>query len=223
MVKIDRIIHSRRKSFALVVEPDGSLTVRAPLRAAHAQIEHLVQEKSDWIQEKQEWLRRHPDAYLPKNYKTGELFYYLGKTYPLEIVPTARPLLQLKNGRFLLAQTALPRAIEVFSHWYRDQARQIIGQQVKVRASEQGWVFRSLHITSANRRWGSCGVKGTLNFSWRLVMAPPAVIDYVVVHELVHLEIKNHSRSYWERVAQILPEYKKQIAWLKSNGRRLHL
>jgi len=223
MVKIDRIIHSRRKTYALVIELDGSLTVRAPLRASHAQIEYLVQEKADWIQEKQEWLRGHPESPHPKNYINGELFYYLGNTYPLEIVPKSSPVLQLRGDRFQLAEPALPRAVQVFSHWYHDQARQVIGELVKARAGEQNLVYRSLRITSAKRRWGSCGPKGTLNFSWRLVMAPPAVIDYVIVHELVHLEIRNHSRAFWERLASLSPDYKQQVAWLKANGRFLSL
>jgi predicted metal-dependent hydrolase len=111
----------------------------------------------------------------------------------------------------------------VFSHWYHLQARQVIGEQVTIRANQHGFTYRSLRITSANRRWGSCGPKGTLNFSWRLVMAPLAVIDYVIVHELVHLEIKNHSHAFWEQVAQIMPDYSVRIAWLKANGRNLHL
>jgi hypothetical protein len=92
-----------------------------------------------------------------------------------------------------------------------------------VRATELGLVYASLRITSARRRWGSCGPKGTLNFSWRLVMAPPPVIDYVIVHELAHLEIRNHSRLFWERVARWSPDYKQQQAWLKANGRLLSL
>jgi predicted metal-dependent hydrolase len=221
MVKIDRIIHSRRKTYALVIELDGSLTVRAPLRASRAQIEHLVYEKSGWIQQKQEWLKKHPDEANVKNYANGELFYYLGNSYPLEIVPRTKPILQLESDRFQLARAALPRAAQVFSEWYHDQARQIIGDLVKKQADEMGLVYLRVRITSARRRWGSCGPKGTLNFSWRLVMTPPAVIDYVIVHELVHLEIRSHSKVFWEQVAQWRPDYKQQVAWLKTNARLL--
>jgi hypothetical protein len=154
---IDRIIHSRRKTYALVIELDGSLTVRAPLQASRAQIDQLVQEKADWIQEKQDWQRSHPKALNPKKYINGEQFYYLGNAYPLEVVPSTSPLLQLKGDRFHLAQAALPRAEQVFSKWYHQQARHVIGERVKKRADEQGKAYRSLRITSAKRRWGSCG------------------------------------------------------------------
>jgi predicted metal-dependent hydrolase len=222
MVRIDRIIHSQRKTFALVIEPDGSVTVRAPLRASRAQIEYLVTEKAEWIQEKQAWLQRHPDAPKQKKFSPGERFYYLGNTYPLEIVPVRRPQIQLCDGRFQLSQGALTRALQVFTNWYRTQARQVISELVGMRAKEHEWIYKSIHITSAKRRWGSCGANGTLNFSWRLVMAPVEVIDYVVIHELVHLEIKNHSHRFWEQLASIEPDYKSQIAWLKTNGRWLH-
>jgi len=222
-MKIDRIIHSRRKTFALVIEPDGRLTVRAPMRASRAQIERLVREKTTWIQEKQAWVQSHPATPAPKSYTDGELFYYLGEPIPLQIVPAAAPALRLEDGRFLLARRALPRATRVFTNWYRQQARLVIGARAAERAAEFGLVYRSLRISSAQRRWGSCGAKGTLNFSWRLVMAPPAVIDYVIVHELVHLEIKNHSRLFWERVASLAPDYRQQTAWLKANGRLLSL
>jgi predicted metal-dependent hydrolase len=223
MAKIDRVIHSRRKTFALVIELDGSLTVRAPLRASRAQIERLVKEKSDWIEEKQEWLKSHPDAPRPKNYTDGEPFYYLGEAFPLEIVPATNPDLKLEDKRFKLSRNFQPRAAKVFKKWYHRQARQIIEERVKARAQDLGMIYHGLRITSAHRRWGSCGANGTLNFSWRLVMVPPVVIEYVIVHELVHLEIRNHSHAFWDRVAQIMPDYKQHIAWLKANGRQLHL
>jgi predicted metal-dependent hydrolase len=76
----------------------------------------------------------------------------------------------------------------------------------------------AIKITEARKRWGSCGSKGTLNFSWRLIMAPMEVIDYVIVHELAHIGQLNHSPTYWRKVAEILPDYKKREKWLKENG-----
>ena len=80
-----------------------------------------------------------------------------------------------------------------------------------------------LCISSARTRWGSCSAKGTLSFTWRLVMAPLDIIDYVVVHELCHLKEMNHSRAFWERVETILPDYKRRRKWLKENGGALRL
>jgi predicted metal-dependent hydrolase len=222
-MKIDRIVHSRRRTIALVIETDGSLTVRAPLRASRNLIERLVQEKAAWIQEKQAWVQSHPAAPGHKSFDNGELFYYLGETIPLEIVSHQSPGLQLKDGRFLLDRRSLPRAEKVFTDWYRRQARSLIGARLEIRAAEFGYTYRSLRISSARRRWGSCGATGTLNFSWRLVMAPLPVIDYVILHELVHLEIRNHSPIFWQRISQLMPDYKQRMAWLKANGQQLSL
>ena len=79
----------------------------------------------------------------------------------------------------------------------------------------------AVKITAARSRWGSCGAKGTVNFSWRLAMAPPAVIDYVVVHELVHLVERNHSARFWRRVALVIPDHRLHRRWLRQNGHLL--
>lgn len=222
-MKIDQVIRSRRKTFALIIERDGSLTVRAPLHASQAQIERLVYEKADWIETKQKWVKSQPSTPGPKTYTPGEMFFYLGERYPLVIVPASSPALRLDEGRFQLARQALPRAPDLFASWYRQQARRLIGERLAARANELGLVYRGPRITSARSRWGSCGPKGTLNFSWRLVMAPLTVIDYVIVHELAHLRIRNHSSSFWEQVARWSPDYQQQITWLKANGRLLSL
>jgi len=80
------------------------------------------------------------------------------------------------------------------------------------------WTIR---ISSARTRWGSCSSRGTLSFTYRLVMAPPDVVDYVVLHELVHTQIHNHSKTFWNKVAKLMPDYKPRLAWLKKNGKYL--
>ena len=80
-----------------------------------------------------------------------------------------------------------------------------------------------MKITNALKTWGSCSHQGNLNFTWRLIMAPLNVIDYVVVHELIHLDEKNHSRIFWDKVEILIPEYKGYKEWLKKNGHLLKL
>ncbi len=84
-----------------------------------------------------------------------------------------------------------------------------------------GLIHRSIKITSAKKRFGSCSPNGSLNFSWRLMMAPLNIIDYVVVHELVHIEERNHSKNFWNKVRIILPDYKQSEKWLKDNSQLL--
>jgi predicted metal-dependent hydrolase len=223
MIAVDRLVRSHRKTVALVIELDGSLTVRAPLRLGRAQIEQLVQEKAAWIQERRERLQHIRSQVPTYAYQPGELFLYLGAAYPLEIVERLAPRLALEEGVFRLARRAQPQAEQVFTEWYRRQARREFAERVAQRARQLGYTYQRVRISSARTRWGSCGAKGGLNFTWRLVMAPAVVIDYVIVHELVHLEFPNHSRQFWERVAHHLPDYRQQREWLRLNGHRLAL
>ena len=219
---IDQIIRTRRKTIALIIQPDGQLIVRAPLRASAAAIRTLVAQKASWIITKQRLAKSTYSPVEPKRYVRGEGFWYLGSIYPLEIVNAARPSLTL-DGTFRLAKTALPKARLVFEHWYKQQALDILTQSVQRQASQNGFHYASIRITSARTRWGSCSPRGTLSFTWRLIMAPLPVINYVVVHELVHLLVKNHSKEFWAKVRSLLPDYKQRRLWLKENGHSLYL
>jgi len=221
-MKIDQIIRTRRKTFALIVQRDGSLVVRAPLRASDKQIGDLVQEKEKWIIAKQEAARRMYANTRPKEFVNGEGFLYLGKSYKLAIVDGNQPALSLSD-QFYLTKSALPHAEAVFKAWYKQRAKQIISERAAWYAAQNGFVYQRVNITGARTRWGSCGRRGTLNFTWRLIMAPLRVIDYVVIHELAHLKQKNHSKVYWNEVKRLMPDYQQQIGWLKANGDTLRL
>ncbi len=94
---------------------------------------------------------------------------------------------------------------------------------MEIVARHYGYPLPQCRISSARTRWGSCSPAGTLSFTWRLVMAPLEVIDYVVVHELVHLRVKNHSKAFWAAVGEIMPGYKRCVAWLRKQGQFLTL
>lgn len=101
---------------------------------------------------------------------------------------------------------------------YKKQAKRLIPPRVKVFAEKYGFSYNSVKITSAKTRWGSCTSKRNLNFTYRLILAPQKVIDYVIVHELCHLRQMNHSKKFWDEVAAIMPDYKVQEHWLKEHG-----
>lgn len=221
-IPIDHLIHSRRKTVALIIQRDGSLIVRAPLRMSNLHIQEFVQSHAEWIREKQAQAQAAPPP-PKKHYVDGETFLYLGKETPLTIVARHRPALTFSGARFHLANSHLPKARQVFIHWYRKQAMIVISERVVYLATRNKLTYRKIRISSARTRWGSCSTNGTLSFTWRLIMAPPEVIDYVVVHELAHTQIKNHSSNFWHRVAEIMPEFNRHLSWLKKNGRFLTL
>jgi hypothetical protein len=182
-------------------------------------IRRFIDLKADWIKRKQAHFKQQA---APRRYVDGEMFLFLGKEIPLRLVPSQRPALVM-DGSFELAKSAQPRAESLFEAWYRQQARAVLAGRVEYYARTYGFEVEKIRISSARTRWGSCSAKKTLSFTWRLVMAPPEVIDYVVVHELCHLRELNHSPSFWAQVEAILPGYKSQRKWLKQNGGKLHL
>ncbi len=218
-VEINQIIRSKRKTLALIVQPDGSLMVRAPWRASSKSIKEFVERNAEWVQKKQ------ADAlasYSPvtKQFIPAEMFMYLGNAYPLEIVKDQKQSLLL-NEKFKLAESAQDIAVRAFEHWYREQARRILNERVTFYAHQYNFQYKRIGITSARTRWGSCAVNGSLNFSWRLIMAPLESVDYVVIHELVHTIFHNHSKRFWNRVQELMPNYREHQKWLRENGPRL--
>ncbi|MDP1714436.1 MAG: SprT family zinc-dependent metalloprotease [Anaerolineales bacterium] len=220
-LKIDKLIRSKRRTIAIIIERDSALTVRAPMRISQAQINSFVQEKSDWITRTRERLKPIPQN-PARQYKDGETYLFLGFSFDLKLVRPQRPSLQFDNG-FTLSHTAQKRGASTFTRWYKERAYEIISERVEKYAKQYNFTLRQVKITSARTRWGSCSPNGTLNFAWRLVMAPLDVIDYVVAHELAHLRVKDHSIKFWKSVEAIYPDYKKQRNWLRENGEKLNL
>ena len=219
-IPIDKLVRSRRKTVAIVVEHDGSLTVRAPLRMAEKHIQDFVKIHEDWIAKTQTRIRAAPPP-PAKCYTEGESFLYLGQTHPLSLVASQRTALTFDGACFRLRKSALPKAQAAFAGWYKAQAAVLLAEQVRAFAARYGFQYQKIRISSARTRWGSCSSRGTLSFTYRLIMAPLEVVDYVVLHELVHTQVRNHSLTFWKRVGELMPDYKKRLAWLKKNGKYL--
>ena len=220
--QIDQIIRSNRRSISLEVHPDGRLIVRAPKSASDAQIRSLVARKADWVAKSRKKASHRYGDLKPKTFIPGETFWYLGEQYPLQLTNRQRPPLDLDSA-FLLSRAAQDRAKEVFIAWYRKETRQITQNFIDSYARRNGFRVKGVRITSARTRWGSCSANQTLNFTYRLSMAPLEVIEYVVVHELAHLKERNHSQDFWRVVARLMPDYQTRRRWLKQNGYLLTL
>ena len=221
-MKIDQIIRSKRKTFSLEIKTDGRLVVRAPQTASKAHIQAVVDQKAHWVTKTRARLAKQFQDVKPKTFTAGEKFLYLGQQYALRLTDRQRPLLDL-DGTFNLSRAAQSWAREVFVAWYREETRQITQDLIHKYAQSYGFKVEQVRITSARTRWGSCSSKNNLNFTYRLCMAPLDVVEYVVVHELVHLQVRNHSRAFWQAVEGIKPDYRNQRAWLKKNGALLTL
>ncbi len=217
----DRIRRSRRKTIALIMELDGTLEVRAPRQMTDKQVLDYVQSKASWIRKRQAAVLAVPP---PHHYQQGEEFHYLGKLYPLRYVAKQRKSVHFTGTSIDLKASVQPEAAVWVEGWYRSQAREHLTGRLEYFAHRYGFFYENLRINSARTRWGSCNAqRKSLNFTWRLVMAPPDIVDYVVVHELCHLRHANHSAAFWAEVEGIMPDYKQRRKWLKDNGVKLRL
>lgn len=216
-----KLIRSGRRTIALMIGADATLVVRAPAHTPLDTIEQFIGKNTGWIRRTIARIQRRPQV-KKKEFVSGEEFLFLGKSCPLEIQNGTPQPLHLRDG-FILDEKQRSRGRALFIEWYKKEAKKIIAVRVEWWAQRCGLAYQSVNITSANRRWGSCAPDDRLNFSWRLVMAPMTVIDYVVVHELAHITHKNHSRRFWDRVKAMYPDYKDAQTWLRENEGMLNV
>jgi len=222
-IEIEKIIRTNRKTISLQITDNASLIVRAPYNATKEIIENVVVKHLDWIEKKKNNILTRDPKFVKKEFINGEGFLYLGKSYKLKIINNQGKPLIFQDNYFFVSKEYQATARELFIGWYKKKAYEKISERVEWYAKKRGFVYNKINITNANKRWASCSAKGNLNFSWRLIMAPLAVIDYVVVHELVHLEEKNHAKTFWNKVKMLMPDYEKHKEWLKINGYILEL
>lgn len=219
-IKIDKLLRSRRKTVSLQITPDALLIVRAPYQTSEEFIQGFIRKKAAWIRTKQEFfLGRRPVS--PRKFSPGEEYQLLGRRYVLAAADDLPKAVVFDGGSIMICQHVVGNAREHLKNWYQAQALDYLGQWVPHYAQAAGVTYKSLRISDARTLWGSCGHKGTLNFCWRLIMAPSQVVDYVIIHELMHLKERNHSRKFWTHVAGLMPDYKTQEGWLRQNGHLL--
>ncbi len=216
----------RKKTISLQVKRDGTVVIQAPHHTPKGEIERFIEEKKSWLRKQIKEQRERERG--KKSFANGETFLFLGNPYPLVILDTRgednpRVPLAFSGQRFLLRGDHAAGAGRLFTEWYRERAGEHIPERVR-HFSSLLWSFpRSIRISNAACRWGSCSADNRLFFSWRLVMAPPPVIDYVILHEFVHMYEKSHSRRFWDLVEAVLPDHGKYRLWLRENGHILTL
>jgi len=183
----------------------------------------FIEEKKGWILKKQQEI-----LLKIKNRETiqaeSELkVLYLGDYYPIVPVENYKYAMNFDKTQFCIDTKYLPHKKRLLQVWYNQQAKRIIHERAVMLSKASGLTFTDLKINSAKKRWGSCSGKKSLNFSWRLIMAPMPVIDYVVIHELAHTIEMNHSAKFWGLVGKNLPNFKNERTWLKDNGYLLNV
>lgn len=207
------------------VEPRIDIDIRDIVvvlpEASETDPETLLSENATWVLEK----KRKYDSYREKaperQFEAGATFPYLGASQ--EVVVERRSSSAVSGSEFRLAehhveQTSVKRALETL---YRRQAQRTFENRADHYAAEMGLAYNRIEIRNQRTKWGSCSPTGTLGLNWRLMMAPPDIVDYIIVHELAHLREPNHTEAFWSLVAEHAPDYQAHAEWLNEHSTRL--
>ncbi len=189
------IVPSRRKSYALHFTAEKGLEVRVPLRFSELIVRKLLTQHEDWIR---------------KKYAAYQALEERKKNSPY----SEEDVLHLQKIYRKAAKEYFPKRVEYY-------VNELFWEDSEIYA-ESGKPYVNITIRDQKTRWGSCSSKGTLSFSWRLMLAPPRVLDYVVLHEICHLKEMNHSAAFWNLVGSVMPDYKEYRKWLRDHGSELY-
>ncbi len=213
---------TRRKTTEISVERQGELVIRAPEGTDESRIRRFVRDKKFWIYQElaKKEARNAPKA--SKEYVNGEGFPYLGRSYRLLIVEEQHAPLLLKDGRFKLRRAGLPEARSHFVRWYTEHALPWLEKRVARWAPRVGAEPTKVAVRDLGYRWGSCSASGAIQFHWATILLRPALAEYVVAHELVHLLVPDHSVEYWKALERVMPEYRRRKTELASEGNVTH-
>lgn len=218
MITPKEIVKARRRSIALIVNGKGELIVRAPYYAPHSAIMDFVAQKQDWIKKQLALIEVEKETCIPITLEEGERFVILGKEYC--VARSEVKEISALGDALLVPQSATK---EDLKKYLQKIFLPKVAQRVEFFANYMGVQPISVRLSSAKSKWGSCSYKNALNFSWRLVFCPPETVDYIVVHELSHIENKSHDRKFWQQVEDVLPYYKVQEKWLKTHRKVMEM
>lgn len=213
----------QRRTVGLKITADG-LVIHAPKRISQSHLESLIVLKADWIRKKLSTLK---EKTLPAiAWQDGEQLLLLGNPVTLSVETNARnKAVEYLPGILHLAlpnpddQSLIARKV---LQWYKKQALHDFARRLEIFSAKLGVAMPQLLLSNAKSRWGSCNSRKEVRLNWRLMQAPPHIINYVVCHELAHLKEMNHSAKFWQVVASIFPDYKAAEKELKALSAQLH-
>jgi predicted metal-dependent hydrolase len=227
-----QIKRSKRASRARIVVTAESVSVIAPTRMKERDIVHFVHSKQEWIKTTKLHLQAKVKAIAslaPDYYAEGALIPYQGKQYPLTIQISKAKRIKVEFEQVF--RVTMPQSIQpadfhdhikiALINWLKQATKRLVVEYVALHAPRHQLMPRIIRIKTQKSRWGSCGAQNDININWLLSLAPPEILEYVVVHELCHIQVRNHSKTFWDLVAEHLPAFQQHRAWLKTHGTSL--
>ena len=212
----------RKKTVAVTVDPTGGILVVAPERVATDRLDSIVGRKAEWIVRRIRRAGAHRAALSPREFVSGESVLYLGRHYRLKVNPDATGPAKLRGGWLHVPAAGggqdLAEIRAGVVAWFRRRAAERLPERVAAWHAKAGVPMPHVKLASQQKRWGSCDQAGTIRLNWRIIQAPMRLVDYVVVHELVHLRHRGHGRDYWQAVGRVMPDYERRRRDLRERG-----
>ena len=202
----------RAKRFTLrLSRTDGKATLTLPTRASISEAEGFALRQEGWLRAQ---ISKLPDRAVLLD--GGSLPF---RGVDLKIAATTGRSIRVEGNKILVGGKHSGARLQAF---VKTEARNTLYPAVEKYAAQLGRPFNRITLRDTRSRWGSCSAEGNLMFSWRLVMAPPVVLDYVAAHEVAHLAEMNHSSAFWDVVGTLMPDYQNHRNWLREHGAKLH-
>ena len=221
----------RKKTVAVTVDPAGGVLLVAPEHLATDKLDGIVARNAGWIVRRLRRAQTHGPPRSPREFVSGESVLYLGRHYRLKVHPLAAGETtphdttggaKLRGGWL---HVPAPAGVEQTAHvraalvaWLRRHAATRLPERVEAWREKAGVAMPRVVVADQRKRWGSCDRSGTIRLNWRIIQAPMRLIDYVVVHELVHLRYRGHGRDYWRAVGRVMPDYERRREELRRCG-----
>ena len=212
---------TNRKTTQIFVDKLG-VQIISPSDTTQKQIKDIVKKNSKWIYSKQLWANKQSDMKI--TFKQGTRLPYLGKNYLLKIKESKNENILLTKGIFIVKvnKNITKRVQGLFKEWLKLHAQRIIEKKAITFANKIGVKYEKTIIKDHKERWGSVSKNKSLNINLSVLCAPPRIIDYVIIHELCHLKIPDHSPKYWNLLYKMMPEYETHKEWLSVNWKLLN-
>jgi len=181
----------------------------------------LLKENAAWVVDK----RHHYDTYreqVPtRTFEPGATFPFLGEDRELVVEPRGKQVVDDDSIRLRKSAVEQSSTRRVLENFYRNRAREYLTDRTEHYAERMDVEYERLELRNQRTRWGSCSTGGTISLNWRIIMAPPGVVDYLIVHELAHLTEQHHGDEFWRLVEGQLPDYQEKSEWLEENSTQL--
>lgn len=210
---ITNLIREKRKTLSIVITRNGEVEVKAPKSLPIAEVIKFVQSKEKWVLSRQADIKNR--LAVNRDIIQVDKVLILGNKFEICFIDNLSEIKQ-EAGKLFLPSKYYAKKAEYIAKWLKKQAVSIVENRLLYFSANYKLSFNSISLINAKTRWGTCSSKKELAFNWRIIMLSPRLIDYIIVHELMHTLEQNHSEKFWKLVETVMPDYKKRKEELKK-------